>query len=212
MQTEVEAKFVASDPATLEALAAMRTLGQATLGPMRRVSEIDRYLDTADRRLARRRWACRLRSRDGVWMVSLKGPPVAGSGGALHRRPEVEGLATGAIDPRDWPRGRARTLLEALSDGEELIEVVVLDQLRGERSARVDGQTVATLSLDEVRVRRAGGGGYVAHLRIVELEALPNASGKAFDALAEALAAIGGLVPEPQTKLERALDLLGGDA
>jgi inorganic triphosphatase YgiF len=212
MQTEVEAKFVATDPGTLEELAAMPTLGRATLGPMRRVNEIDRYLDTSDRRLARRRWACRLRSRDGAWRVSLKGPPVAGSGGALHRRPEVEGPATDAIDPRDWPRGRARTLLEALSGGEELTELLVLDQLRGERSARVDGLPVATLSLDEVRVRRARGARDVAHLRIVELEALPAASDEAFDALADALAAIGGLVPEPQTKLERALDLLGGGA
>jgi inorganic triphosphatase YgiF len=213
MPTEVEAKFIAQDAGTLEALAAMPTLGRATLGPMRRVNEVDRYLDTADRRLAKRRWACRLRSRDGAWRVSLKGPQVAGGGGgALHERPEVEGPATDATDPGEWPRSGARTLLEDLSGGDALAEVLVLDQLRGERSASVDGQPLAVLSIDEVRIRRSVGSGGVADLRIVELEALPDASREAFDTLAAALAATAGLVPEPLTKLERALGLLDGGA
>lgn len=212
MRTEVEAKFTAHDAATLAALATMPTLGAATLGPMRRVSEIDRYLDTADGRLAASRWACRLRSRDGAWRVSLKGPPLAGSGGGmLHRRPEVEGPATEVPDPGDWPRGRARALLEALSGGAALGELLVLDQVRGERGVDVDGRLLATLSLDEVRVRRRGAGD-VGELRVVELEALPRAPQRAFEALADALAAVDGLVPEPLTKLERALDLLDGAA
>lgn len=213
MRTEVEAKFSAGDAGTLEALASMPTLGQATLGPMRRVNEIDRYLDTADGRLAERGWACRLRSRDGAWRVSLKGPPAAGGGGGpIHRRPEVEGPATDATDPADWPLSPARALLEELSEGRLLSELLVLDQVRRERSASLDGQPVATLSLDEVRVRRPGGSESHGDLRVVELEALPAAASEAFDALAAALAATAGLVPEPLTKLERALDLLDGGA
>ena len=59
-----------------------------------KVDEVDRYLDTVDLRLATARWACRLRTREGRTIVSLKGPCGTCSGDALHLRGEVEGPAS----------------------------------------------------------------------------------------------------------------------
>ena len=59
--TEVELKYAAT-PAALAALARAPRLGPADLGAVLVNDETDRYLDTADRRLAAVAWACRLRS------------------------------------------------------------------------------------------------------------------------------------------------------
>ena len=94
---EIELKYRARDDAVLARLAAAPALGPAVLDPPRTVDELDRYLDTADGRLAEARWACRLRTRDGRTVLSLKGPPdteLVTDPAALHRRPEVEGPAT----------------------------------------------------------------------------------------------------------------------
>ena len=51
-RVEAELKFWAADDQPLRALAAAPLLGPAQLGPARVVDELDRYLDTVDRRLA----------------------------------------------------------------------------------------------------------------------------------------------------------------
>src|ERR1700674_2671044 len=91
---EAELKFRAADERPLEMLAASATLGPAELGPARTADEVDRYLDTADLRLAAVHWACRLRSREGSALLSLKGPAEHIDGATLHLRPELEGRAT----------------------------------------------------------------------------------------------------------------------
>jgi inorganic triphosphatase YgiF len=212
MPTEVEAKFRADGPGPLEALAAVGSLGRGVLGPARTVDETDRYLDTDDGRLAAALWACRLRSREGTTRISLKGPP--GRDATIeswhHRRPEVEGPATDEIAPASWPRSEARDLLESLAAGGALAERLRVQQRRTERAVTLDGGPIGTITLD--RVRLAAGTIDLGELFVVELELDPASErGEAeLRGLADALAAVPGLVAEPRTKLEHALHRLHG--
>ncbi len=213
MPTELEAKFRADGPEPLDALADEASLGAAGLGRGRTVDEVDRYLDTADGRLAAAGWACRHRLRGGLARLSLKGPPQPTGDAWHHRRPEVEGPATSAPDPGAWPPSDARDRLAALSGGAPLVQRLVLRQRRTERAVLVGSERVATLSLDTVEVGGAERGGAEpgrerAPLLIVELELADETAldPTAFDALAGALLARGGLRADPRTKLEHALD------
>ena len=209
MPTEVEAKFLAESTEPLDALAARPRLGRALLGAPRTVDETDRYLDTADGRLEAARWACRLRTRDGATRISLKGPPGEGTGGWYHRRPEVEGAATAMIDPDGWPESAALDLLATLREGRPLVERLQLRQQRTERRVSLeDGASIGTLTLD--RVRMSAHGTDLGELFVVELEldaSSPGAEAE-LDGLARELAAIDGLLPEPRSKLEHAIERL----
>jgi inorganic triphosphatase YgiF len=205
--TEVELKLQASDRLVLRRLARRRRLGDARLGPARTVDELDRYLDTADGRLAAVAWACRLRSREGSTIVSLKGPRSSRDGeGSLHSRPELEGAATLDPDPRAWPPSPARDLVLRLADGRPLVELLELRQRRTERSVEVGGERMGLLSLDRVEVVQAGKP--VGRLFIVELEVAPAPPEGAVPLLAAALDGIRGLRPDPLSKLEHALPML----
>jgi inorganic triphosphatase YgiF len=210
MRTEVEARFRAEGPGPLEALAGASHVGRARLGSARTVDETDRYLDTDDGRLAAARWACRLRTREGTTRISLKGPPTGPPTHPWHhRRPEVEGPASGEIAPESWPPSAARDLLASLAGSHPLAERLRLDQQRTERSVTLDGgPELGVLTLD--RVHLAAGSLDLGRLFIVELELTPasdRAEGQLGE-LATALAAVPGLVAEPRTKLEHALHRL----
>jgi inorganic triphosphatase YgiF len=209
---EVELKLRAETEAPLRALAEATRLGPADLGPPSEVVELDRYLDTADGRLAATGWACRLRTRRGSARLSLKGPPQHAAGDLLHRRPEIEGPADFDIDPARWPSSPARERLLELSDGGKLVERLALRQRRVERVASVEDRQVGTLSLDRVQVEQEGveRGGFLA----VELELDDSALDAGFDPapLVGALLGTPGLAAEPHTKLERALALLDSGA
>jgi inorganic triphosphatase YgiF len=205
---ETELKFSARDAEPLHALSRMARLGPAQLGEELSVDEIDRYLDTADLRLAAHRWACRLRERRGRVVISLKGPAEQAAGDHLHLRPEVEGPGGSGVEPEAWPPSPARELLIRLADGASLRERFRLEQRRGERPVSLDGAQIGLLSLDRVRVIH--GGAEVGLLLAVELELSPAALAAGLDpgALEAALATVPGLVPDPKTKLEHALALL----
>jgi inorganic triphosphatase YgiF len=174
------------------------------------VAETDRYLDTPEGALAAARWACRLREREGVTRLSLKGPAEVTDGAWHPRRPEVEGPATASVDPTDWPESDARRTLAELAGEAELVERLELRQERTERPAIADGEPVATLSLDVVDVLQ--GGWMLGRMLIVELELASDEALRAdrFEALAAELAARPGLHPDPRTKLEHALEMLDG--
>jgi len=209
MTTEVEARFAASGPRPMGSLATIARLGPAGLGPATAVSETDAYLDTRDGALAAARWACRLRTRGERVTLSLKGPPDPAAGGWLHRRAEAEGPATEQRDPAAWPPSHARELLERLSGGAPLVERFVLHQVRVERAVTHGAHRLGTLSLDTVDVKHEGAA--IGRLHVVELELTAGTEDEAvLDPLARELAAVPGLVPEPRTKLERALAMIAG--
>lgn len=208
MAIEVEARFAAAGPEPLRALATRERLGPAGLGPVRSSDEVDAYLDTAGGSLAAHRWACRLRSRDGRVIVSLKGPPDAEAGGWLHRRAEVEGPATAARDPLAWPQSPARELVDRLRDGAPLVERFVLRQVRVERDVILDERRIGTLSLDTVVVEHRGQPCGCFHVVELELAADAGGEGRALAVLAAELEDIRGLAAEPRSKLEHALGLI----
>ena len=209
MPTEVEARFSASGPGPLASVATLERLGGALLGPPATTSEVDVYLDTAAGALGTARWACRLRTRGDRVTLSLKGRPDPTSGGWLHRRPEVEGPATEQRDPTAWPPSPARDLLEQLTGGAPLVERFVLHQQRVERPVAHGTHRIGTLSLDTVDVEHLGTP--VGRLHVVELELRAGTEDEAvLQPLARELETIPGLVPEPRTKLDRALELIAG--
>jgi inorganic triphosphatase YgiF len=209
---ESELKLLADGEAPLDELALRETLGPAQLGPALTVTELDRYLDTADLRLAGSGWACRLRTRDGAASLSLKGPAEHLAGAALHRRPELNGPATPGADPARWPSSAARDRLLAMAAGEPLVERLALAQTRTEREVRWGVRRVGTLSLDRVHVLHHGS--EIGRLNLVELELDPEASGGDLDPepLSRALQTIGGLRLDPLSKLEHALTMIEGAA
>ena len=212
---ETELKLSARGPAPLRWLAQVPMLAGMPLGPPATFLELDRYLDTDDGRLAAAKWACRLRSRSGTHRVSLKGPPAAANdlGGALHRRPEIEGPASPQPDPGAWPPSAARDRLLELTGGRPLREQFKLEQRRTERAVGSEQDRLGTLSIDRVLILREGQP--LGRLWCVELElagSRAEATDRTDDAmlprlLADLLAA-GGLTIEPLTKLEQALALL----
>jgi inorganic triphosphatase YgiF len=207
MGIEVEARFRVIDPSAVVRLSDTARLGNAELGERTAFEETDDYLDTADGALAAARWACRLRQRRGVAIVSLKGPAEAGAGGWMHRRPEVEGPATPDPDPERWPPSDARALLDRLRAGQLLVVRLILRQQRTERAVTVDGAPIGVLSLDDVTVLTPTG--EAGRFGIVELELADGSAARQLPPLAATLESLGGLVPEPRSKLERALELLG---
>ncbi|HYM52927.1 MAG TPA: CYTH domain-containing protein [Candidatus Dormibacteraeota bacterium] len=206
---ESELKYRAAAEAPLDALAHQTWLGPATLGPVRAVDEEDRYLDTVDRRLSVAGWACRLRTRGDRTIISLKGPGQHAAGAAIHRRLELEGPAAHDLDPLSWPPSPARERLLELSGSTPLFERLTLAQHRTEREVQLDGQRVGLLSLDRARVLHQGR--ELGVLLVVELELDPAALATGLDpgALERALGDVDGLLPDPASKLERALALIG---
>jgi inorganic triphosphatase YgiF len=207
MGLEVEARFRAEDPAALDRLGAMLRLGDSTLGSPRAIDELDRYLDTDDGRFAAARWAFRLRTREGRTFISLKGPRALGDG-PIHRRQELEGPASERLDAAEWPPSEALALVLEIGGGRRLVERFRLHQLRTERDVEDGhGRRLGTLTLDRVRIEE--GGRDLGELHVVELELLAGAGGEdeaRLAALAEALGRVSGLVPEPRTKRERAME------
>jgi inorganic triphosphatase YgiF len=210
---ETELKLRATD-AALRALEDVASLGRTRLGPARATDEVDVYLDTDDGRLAVERWACRIRSRDGRRLVSLKGPAEHAAGDPLHRRPEVEGPAPGdeadVPHPVAWPPSPARDLVLRVAGDAPLGERLTLRQHRTERAVTLGEARVATLSLDRVRVEVHGAslGGFA----VAELEVAPGGADAWLGEVAASLLARPGLEPEPASKLERALELARGAA
>jgi inorganic triphosphatase YgiF len=171
-------------------------------------------MDTADRRLAAGGWACRLRSRGEVRIISLKGPPIGDpeqAGGqrlGIQRRRELEGPALPDPDPGTWPRSDAADLLVRLTAGSVLIERFTLRQVRTQRSVTIGDRMAGTLSLDRVSVVR--GRTVIGRFREVELELVPDEPiGSAeIAALFDGLAAITGLHADGRSKLQWAEAML----
>jgi len=151
---EVELKYRIRDLAAGERYLVLGGIGGfAAAGPMKTAQIEDRYLDTADRALARAGFAARLRQSKKGAIVSVKATGGRGSAidGVPHRREELEGPADRTLGPRDWPASDARSLILELCGDAPLVELATIRQLRRRRELR-DGDTLVELSLDEVDV------------------------------------------------------------
>ena len=200
---EVELKYRMSDIATGERLLAADELaGLTALGPVERVRQEDRYLDTADGAVAAAGYAGRIRASNGGAVITLKGLDRLDDGGALHRREELEGPAEPADAIGGWPASAARDALMAII-GDRALGVVV--SLRQDRQRRLYGQggSVVEVSVDDVEV--VVGDEVIERFAELELE-LCDGDEAALEPLVERLAENEELVEVDGSKLERALE------
>ena len=131
-------------------------------GRIRTARVVSTYFDTPDWRLAAAGIAVRLR-RDGTrWLQTVKGPPLAQAGGALHARGEYEWpLAGPRVDPvRLAQTPWRRQLGDALASGRLRSRFTTDFERKTLRVAFPDG-TRAKLCLDRGVIRAAGTSSHV---------------------------------------------------
>ena len=139
-----------------------------------------------------------------------QGPPI-GAIRRQHRRPEVEGPATDAIEPDGWPASPALELLARLRAGSRLVERVRLYQARTERAVTLaDGASIGTLTLDRVRMTAKGPTSAGSSWSSWSSTHRRRPGEAELDGLAAELEATDGLVAEPRSKLEHALERIAG--
>ena len=200
---EVEAKF-SLDETAAQALEALDELAGYRLGETRVVADVDQYLDTADYRILRGGYACRIRERNDQLIATLKSLTPADS--ALHSRQELETeLAPDAGDPTSWPAGEARDLAVGLTDGAPLQTLFMIWQQRHVRPVLDGERLVGEWSLDRVETTA---GDKTAHATELEIELKGDGTTDDLGRLAEALAGQPGVQPQPQSKFERAMSML----
>ena len=209
---ELELKYAVSDVDAVRQLVGGDSLAGLTAGPWRTVRVSDQYLDTATEALRRRGYGARLRHADGRTLLTVKTAARGASGRrrrerGLHDRMELEGRATKRLNPSKWQDSAARSVVQAALGDERLRTLFYLDQRREERDLTRDGDTVATLSLDTVDVRRFGR--RVGTYAILEVESTQTGSGtRTLAAVAAALDEAQPLQPEPRSKEEIARQLV----
>jgi len=206
MATEIEARYIIPDRVLFDRLRSLRRIGSYTLVPVGTAKVTDHYLDTRGRALLHQGWACRLRTENKSWLLSLKGPKTAQ--GAVVTRPEFEISLPGKIeDVARWPRSEARSRVQELTGGLPLQRLMTIKQRR-HRFLVVEGERqVAELSLDQVRVSSQG-----IHHRsyMLECELLGLGRREDLHQLARFFEEEYALLPETRSKLRRALELIEG--
>lgn len=204
MNTEVEARYLVPDRVLFERLSRLEMLDSFVLTPQGTSKIVDHYLDTKGRALLHQGWACRLRSQDGTWTVTLKGPKEAQ--GAIVSRCELElPLARREEDLTRWPPGELRERALALTSGLPLRRLLTIRQRRKSFLVSEGPRQVAELSLDVVYT---SGKGVRYHTYMLECELLPEGQRADLERLHELLTQRYDLVPEPRSKFQRALELI----
>lgn len=209
---EVEAKFALPDRRLARRLKLVKQLAGFALGAKRVERVVDTYLDTKSRALHAAGYACRFRQQDdGQILVTVK--QLTQPDQAIHRREEHEVIlphvpgGRAPLTQSAWPESPARDLVQRLAGKKRLARLFTLRQQRTVRLLLRDGQTVAELSLDDVRIRR---GKTVTAFSEVEVELKPAGDEAALETIAVCLRDKWGLAPEPRSKFERALALVEG--
>jgi CHAD domain-containing protein len=201
---EIEAKFALPDLQTLRRLASAERLAGLDLGPGTVKQVHDTYLDTTSRHLLTAGYACRRREQDDGLLYTLK--QLTGLQGPVHRREELEILLTSDQLPAQWPECPARDRLLEIIGQELLLPLFELSQRRIVRLVQRDNAVVAELSLDQVELIAA-----VERQRFLELEVelLGEGSEQDLAPIVVCLQDEWHLQPEPRSKFERGLRLLG---
>ncbi len=201
---EIEAKFALPDLQTLRRLESVERLAafDLLLGTVKQVH--DTYLDTTSRHLLSAGYACRRREQADGLLFTLK--QLVGLQGPVHRREELEILLASDQPPTEWPDCPARERLLEIIGQEPLLPLFDLSQRRIVRPVQRGSVLVAELSLDQVELTSGGEG-----QRFLELEVELLGEGTEDD-LAPIVACLRDewhLQPEPRSKFERGLRLLG---
>lgn len=211
MATEIEAKFVIPDSRVSRRLKLLRRLAGFTLGERTVSRVLDTYLDTKDRSLVAAGLACRVRRQgDGQLLLTVK--EMGAASGPVHQREELELLLPAGeydskrvVAARAWPESPVRARVLQVVGRKRLVRLATVRQRRTVRPVDQDGQTVALLSLDDVRVRA---GGAVERFSGVEVELTGLGGDGDLERLATCLEQEWGLRPDVRSKLERALALV----
>ena len=204
MPMEIESKYVVLDRETFRVLQRAERLADYALEPVGKARLVDRYLDTKGRALTRQGWSCRLRAMDKTWTLALKGPKSVQ--GSVVSREELEIPLPRAITrPSGWPEGSLRKQVERLTGGAALRELLVIRQSRRSCVARRDGMPVIDMGFDVVRFE---GKRLKARSRMVECELMADGTPADLERLDATLVGDYGLIPEPRTKLQRALEFV----
>jgi CHAD domain-containing protein len=207
---EIEAKFALPDEETFQRLRAADHLAAFALSTGRVKEVRDTYLDTAGRLILAAGYACRRRvhaagTGDQVTMT-LKG--LGGAAGAVHRREELEVTLPADQPPAEWPASPVRDRVLQLAGEASLLPLFELQQARTVRLVTGGGhlggeRRVAEWSLDDVHV--FAGGREQAYFEL-EVELAPEGTEDDLAAIVACLQDEWGLVPEPRSKFERALE------
>jgi inorganic triphosphatase YgiF len=201
MKMETEVKFTIADPATFSGLKQISAVAEFRLESIGTKITRDRYLASADKRLFRAGYACRIRSVQQKKILTLKSlnPPQD----EIHRRQEIEAEVS-SEQPELWSKSEARDLVLSITASAPLHTLFIINQIRHKHHVMLNDEAVIELSLDEVSMNEAATTDYF------ELEAELMDSGTETDLtrFVVALQADWGLQPEARSKFERGLQNL----
>ncbi|HEX8228560.1 MAG TPA: CYTH domain-containing protein [Chloroflexia bacterium] len=204
---EIEAKFLVPDEATFAALQQVRAFGPYAVRDTRSKHVHDRYLDTVDRCFYKGNLFVRLREVAGGLVLTIKGSGAGVSEGSIHTRNEYETQVT-SLDVATWPQGDVRRIVEETAQGKPLHDLFALDQTRTVSNLYDGERAVAELSLDDVTIQTASRPVRGFEL---EIELLPEGLLDDLRVLSRLLTIQYGLLPQPESKFERAMRLQGDD-
>ncbi len=216
---EIEAKFSVADAGILTKLTKQSTaLPGYRFGPVGRKEVVDTYLDTPDHRLLRTGYQLRARIVDGEWRATFKTRDV-GSDVGIYRRLEIEeALGEQEIPAKvsDLPAAIVDAMAGIVGKQQPLVMLCALEQTRQVRTVmsttrghkRAEAASLATLSLDEIRIRQYAGGAILARAYEIEVELTPGIDVAELQVLADRFMGAYELTPSKESKLERALTIL----
>ncbi|MBN1994270.1 MAG: CYTH domain-containing protein [Anaerolineae bacterium] len=197
---ETEAKFIIPDWATFAALQQLNKLGDFSINPIGVKEVVDRYLDTADKRIYQAGFTCRIREAKGRQLLSLKS--LARARGELHRRQEIE-MEVDTDQPRCWAEGEAKSLVWGIIGDAPLQTLFTLYQVRHKFHVYCQQQLVIELSLDKVSLPQAA----LDYLGL-EAELIEAGTEANLARFTKMLQARWPLAADAQSKFERALATL----
>jgi inorganic triphosphatase YgiF len=198
LNLEVESKYKSSDPCFFGLLQA-EDLSGYTLGTSEEQNVSDYYMDTAERDIWRRGYACRMREKNGQWLATVKG--LGGVEGAIHQREEYEMEIQPGTLPQQWPNSPARDLVLSLIGSKPLVQLCVIRQHRTKRAVNRGKRRVGAMSLDVVDIES---GEQRDRTYEVEIELEQNGTLEDLRILDRVLQDYG-LHPESRSKFERAM-------
>jgi len=198
MTLEIEAKYTTSEEQFVRLMEA-DALGEYRLENAGEQHLTDSYMDTDARDIWKGGYACRIREKNGQWLLTVKG--LGGAEGAIHQREEYEMEIQPGTPPQQWPDGPARDLVISFSRSQPLSELCVIRQCRVLREVYRGKCLIGEMSLDAVDMESAG---QLERSHEVEIELKQDGTLEDLQVLDKILRSYS-LRPEPRSKFERAM-------